>query len=206
MMNYCVYEHVFPNGKRYIGISNNPVKRWRNGEGYSTQPKVYRAIKKYGWDHIQHNIIIKRLTQEQAKTLEKYLIALLNTIEHGYNETIGGDHIRTYFIDSQVAKKLRQYKVCYGKDSYQKNCVVQLIDEAKNDSELANLVNEAHSAVTRKHGTFKGDADSLDEYFYHMFRYFDLNQKILNGEDVSNWKEESLGEFVGNYFIKILRK
>ena len=47
--NYCVYEHIFPNGKKYIGISCDAEKRWRNGKGYETQPKIARAINKYGW-------------------------------------------------------------------------------------------------------------------------------------------------------------
>ena len=35
---FCVYEHVFPNGKRYIGItSKKPEARWENGSGYSKE-------------------------------------------------------------------------------------------------------------------------------------------------------------------------
>lgn len=37
--NFCVYEHLFPNGKRYIGItSKNPKARWENGNGHDTMP------------------------------------------------------------------------------------------------------------------------------------------------------------------------
>lgn len=52
--SYCVYCHTFPNGKRYVGISSDCEKRWRNGKGYETQPKMNRAIQKYGWENIKH--------------------------------------------------------------------------------------------------------------------------------------------------------
>ena len=34
MNNYNVYKHTFPDGKIYIGVSTNPLKRWSNGHGY----------------------------------------------------------------------------------------------------------------------------------------------------------------------------
>ena len=37
---YSVYCHTFPNGKRYVGISSDCEKRWRNGKGYETQQKM----------------------------------------------------------------------------------------------------------------------------------------------------------------------
>lgn len=82
---YSVYEHVFPNGKRYIGITNNIDIRWRKGEGYKGQEKIYGAIEKYGWGNIQHNIIVSGIGVNQAKKLEEYLIKTLDTIENGYN-------------------------------------------------------------------------------------------------------------------------
>jgi hypothetical protein len=67
---FCVYEHLFPNGKRYIGItSKRPEARWEGGTGYDKdhQPVMYNAIQKYGWDNIEHNILFTDLTEEKAK-------------------------------------------------------------------------------------------------------------------------------------------
>lgn len=91
--SYCVYEHVFPNGKRYIGITCDVEKRWRNGKGYETQGKIANAIRCYGWENVKHNIIIDGISKEQAEKLERYLIAELDTIVNGYNTTIGGENI-----------------------------------------------------------------------------------------------------------------
>ena len=49
---YAVYMHTFPNGKRYIGISRNISRRFRNGKGYEGQPIIWSAIQKYGWESV----------------------------------------------------------------------------------------------------------------------------------------------------------
>lgn len=65
--NYVVYMHTFPNGKRYIGISRNVSRRFRNGKGYEHQPIMWNAIQKYGWQNVITTIISERLTELEAK-------------------------------------------------------------------------------------------------------------------------------------------
>ena len=92
---YCVYRHTTPSGKVYIGITKQEQKtRWQNGRGYITNIVFYRAIKKYGWDNIDHEILLEGLTEEDAKEAEVYLIAKHNATDrrYGYNITKGGDH------------------------------------------------------------------------------------------------------------------
>lgn len=50
----------------------------------------YRAIKKYGWDNIEHKIVISNLTKEQAEEVEKQLISYYKNIGLSYNITNGG--------------------------------------------------------------------------------------------------------------------
>ena len=89
---YSVYKHVFPNGKQYVGYtSKDPKDRWKNGSGYGTQ-SVYRAIKKYGWENIEHIVIRSGLSEEDALMLERKLIKhydLCNR-DKGYNFHPGG--------------------------------------------------------------------------------------------------------------------
>jgi hypothetical protein len=105
---WAVYEHVFPNGKRYIGISTDPEKRWNKGAGYRSdgQNKMHRAIKKYGWDNIEHNVILRGLTEDQAKQIEQDLIAALNTIADGYNSVAGGDTGRAFYINDFLLDRI----------------------------------------------------------------------------------------------------
>lgn len=93
MASYTVYLHTFPNGKRYVGITCQDVKRrWRNGKGYEGQV-VYGAILKYGWNNIKHEVLFEGLTKEQAEEEEKALIKRYDTTSHAnvYNVELGGN-------------------------------------------------------------------------------------------------------------------
>lgn len=93
-MSYYVYIHTCPNGKRYIGqhTGKDPKDRWRyNGRGYIRQV-FYRAIKKYGWNNIEH-IIYECDTKTEMNYLERYLISYYqsNNPKYGYNMSEGGE-------------------------------------------------------------------------------------------------------------------
>lgn len=93
MGNYCVYKHTSPSGKVYIGITGqSPEKRWSNGSGYHAHP-FRRAIEKYGWENIRHEILCEGLTLEEANQKEIELIAEYDSTnrEKGYNITLGGN-------------------------------------------------------------------------------------------------------------------
>ena len=74
MKNYCVYVHIFPNGKKYYGISKNTDKRWKNGKGYKGKPEMYKDILKYGWNNIEHIILKENLNFYEAQKIENELI------------------------------------------------------------------------------------------------------------------------------------
>jgi group I intron endonuclease len=91
--NCCVYCHTSPSSKKYVGISIDPEKRWNSGKGYVSSFRFYRAIKKYGWDSFEHEIIADNLTIEEAESLEKKLIKEWNLTDwrYGYNMRPGAD-------------------------------------------------------------------------------------------------------------------
>lgn len=91
---YCVYKHTSPSGKVYVGITCQvPEYRWANGNGYKQCAAFFNAIKKYGWDNIQHEIVLDGLTEDEAKRKECELIKQFKAQDrkHGYNLTAGGD-------------------------------------------------------------------------------------------------------------------
>lgn len=92
---YCVYIHVFPNKKVYIGITSiKTTSRWGlRGQKY-TAVRMSNAIKKYGWENVEHYILESNITKEQAIELEIKLIKSHNSNqkEFGYNNTIGGEY------------------------------------------------------------------------------------------------------------------
>ena len=94
MNNYSVYIHTCPNGKKYIGITSKvPEHRWAKGNNYRHNIHFHRAIKKYGWDEIKHEIIYTNLTEQEASVIEKNLIKKYNTMDskYGFNKTSGGE-------------------------------------------------------------------------------------------------------------------
>ena len=94
---WTVYCHTTPSGKRYIGITcRKPEHRWNNGNGYIKDTPFGKAIGKYGWNDIKHNILFDDLTEKEAKWLENYLICYYWTFvgfkdSKGYNCTLGGE-------------------------------------------------------------------------------------------------------------------
>ena len=159
MKTYSVYEHVFPNGKRYIGISCEPEKRWNGGHGYDTQPKMKRAIQSYGWDNIEHNIICEGLPKEQAERLEMYLIDKLDTINNGYNVSIGGGKVKGYYLNENVLHMLREAEIIYkeyGRSPKKEGITIQrFFEEGKTNRERSELVNII-DGVIEKHWYMSG--------------------------------------------------
>ena len=101
---WTIYMHTFPNNKKYIGVAitnddETPeqacLRRWgHDGEGYSTQ-RVGRAIKKYGWENVKHEILFERVSEDEVDELEVSLIQKYNCqIDNGegYNIDFGGKH------------------------------------------------------------------------------------------------------------------
>lgn len=111
---YLVYKHTTPNNKVYIGITSckKAEHRWRNGNGYSQQ-FFWRAIKKYGWDNIKHEVLFSNLTKEQAEQKEIELIKFYksNNSLYGYNIENGG-HVLC--VSETTKEKLRGNKFASG--------------------------------------------------------------------------------------------
>lgn len=91
---YKVYMHLFPNGKRYIGITSEDdvEQRWKRGRNYRNNPYFTHAVEKYGWDNIKHLIFCCRLSKEQAEIIEKQFIKHYDSANptYGYNLQEGG--------------------------------------------------------------------------------------------------------------------
>lgn len=109
--NYMVYCHTNKvNDKRYVGITcrKNPNHRWVNGHGYNKNQYFSRAIKKYGWDNFDHEMLAENLSENEAKQLEVEYIAKWNLIDRnkGYNLTVGGEGIAGFTHTEETKKKI----------------------------------------------------------------------------------------------------
>ena len=106
---FCVYKHTTPNGKVYIGITcQEPEQRWKNGKGYDIRSYFRKAIDKYGWDHITHEILASGLYENEASLAEEFYINMFCSTDRdrGYNLKSGG-YVGGRYTDA-VKEKLSQ--------------------------------------------------------------------------------------------------
>ena len=127
--NYSVYQHVTPDGMYYFGQTNNIKRRWEgNGKGYKgTALQPY--IEKFGWDNIQHIVLFRDQTKEDALFIEDFLIETaredgvcinkqrsgLVSKEEGYNQ----DRNQKYY--EQNKDRIRERQREYNREYYEQN-------------------------------------------------------------------------------------
>ena len=108
-MSYCVYRHISPSGKVYIGITGKkPEQRWQHGNGYKKNPFFYNAIVKYKWENFKHEILMDNLSKSEAIDLEKFFIFLYKSKDnkYGYNCTYGGDGVSGFKHTEDAKRKI----------------------------------------------------------------------------------------------------
>ena len=103
---YCVYKHTTPNGKVYIGQTKRTIQdRWKYGKGYTSHHHgwFWKAVEKYGWNNIKHEILYDNLSKESADYYEKYFIDLYQSTDkrYGYNCQTGGSRDYKYSEESK---------------------------------------------------------------------------------------------------------
>lgn len=95
MIIYSIYKCVnLKNGKIYVGIDKNwPTRRYAHksnsklNKGFS----LHAAIRKYGWENFQWEVLYNTKDDLHAKEMESFFIAEFNSFNNGYNETYGGE-------------------------------------------------------------------------------------------------------------------
>lgn len=106
---WTVYKHTSPSGKSYIGITSQKVEyRWgKNGNGYKNNTLFWKAITKYGWDNLTHEVLADNLTEQDAHNLEQYYIKKYNSYApNGYNLSLGGESGSYGYHHTEETKKI----------------------------------------------------------------------------------------------------
>ena len=105
---YC-YTNLI-NNKKYIGVTKTSLEKRAGCQGsyYEGCTKFYNAIKKYGWDAFQSEILKDNLTQQKASEYQKYYIDLYQTQkdEYGYNLREGGYDGYSFTMSEETKKKI----------------------------------------------------------------------------------------------------
>jgi group I intron endonuclease len=88
-----IYKISSPNGKVYIGRTNNFDGRMAehkcNALTKNSKNSLHKAIRKYGWDNMTKEIICEVETENSQKMEEQFIIAY-DSVRKGYNDTYNG--------------------------------------------------------------------------------------------------------------------
>lgn len=113
-MTYTLYLHTFPNGKVYVGCTQQSlaVRYGYKGEGYNHQERMWNAIQDFGWDNIKHEVLETTEDRDRASELEQYYINKYNSTdpEHGYNTRSGGLGAPMGPISADICEKITKGK------------------------------------------------------------------------------------------------
>ena len=108
--NYSVYQHVTPDNMYYFGQTQNVEKRWEANGIHYKETSLYPYIEKFGWDNIQHIVLFRDQTKENALWIENFLI-----------ETAREDGVCINKQRSGLVSKEEGYKQEYDKQYYEQN-------------------------------------------------------------------------------------
>lgn len=188
---WMVYEHVFPDGKSYIGITGKDAEsRWENGFGYKNQPKVWAAIQQYGWDNVEHRILADNLSAPQACAVEKAFIRERDSQRNGYNANEGGTMPRRdSYLSSSVLGHLQKQKT----DPLLSGAteLAELIVKAREEPEQADFWNDADEAISAKYGCPENSIDSEIMWWQHLMDYCNLHIELNTSLNETHREAES---------------
>lgn len=178
---WCVYLHTNKiNNKKYVGItSRNPLVRWQNGNGYTSNKHFSNSIKKYGWENgFIHEILYTNLSEEKACEIEKTLITKYQSydMKYGYNQDMGGHTAGQHSQETKAKISLNQQKVVFQYDRYTGN-FINAFDSTLEAEKYLNIPNSNISSVCvkknktshdfifryEKDGYIRGERLSLEE-------------------------------------------
>ena len=146
--NYSVYQHVTPDGMYYFGATQNVERRWRNNGAEYKRTALQPYIEKFGWDNIQHIVLFKDQTKENAIWIEDFLIETAREDGVCINKNRSGNiskedgYSQEYYEENkqQILEQQKQYyeenkdkKREYNRQYYQRK------KEEKQFKELGNL-------------------------------------------------------------------
>ena len=176
-MSTYVYKHNVTNGKIYIGIADDYIKRWDNGKGYRDNNVFFNDIIRYGWENIEHQILYKFDDRKQAEQLETKLIIEYDAEnpEKGYNQTKHKQHRLKINVDKEMrTRRIEKYNEI-------RQAIKSFLDLPENIRFIVFLIYRGHINYT----DIKDDLMKC-EYSKQIFDFFYNNLVFINDTTIEN--------------------
>lgn len=186
------------NGKVYIGQSINLEARKyghkssafnKKANDYNSQ--FHQAIRKYGWDNFDYEIIAELTPEEYSKEtlnkLEIFFIKYYNSYHNGYNATEGGDGKKEGQKGELNGRaKLTLEDVIYIRECYNAHIPFkQVYEQYKNKITKRGL---------QKVWWFETWKDILPEYHTEENKYFHSHQAKANSSEIASNNKRCFNE------------
>ena len=111
-MIYTIYKSVnTKTGKVYIGFDSKWPNRKIVHKSASKKgtTKFYNAIRKYGWDTFEWEILYQSKDREHTlNIMESFFIKEYDSFDNGYNLTLGGDGCFGMVLSSEAKKNISE--------------------------------------------------------------------------------------------------
>jgi group I intron endonuclease len=152
-----VYVHTcLPNGKSYVGQTTAGVPsrwrdqvkitRWTRNAGY--EYPLSHAIRKYGKDAFEHQVLATASSKEELDNLERLWIWALRTCEDGYNLARGGEGNPGLAHTPESKKKISQNRK--GKGIGNRNAAGTVRSEENRRKDSLRLQGKTYSVTHRE--------------------------------------------------------
>lgn len=122
MSKYVIYKATNKeNGKSYVGFDSNWPKRQRDHKRAATEYVFHQAIRKYGWDAFEWEILYESGDHEYTlNEMEEYFIRFYKShmSENGYNMTYGGEGTLGWNPSEETRSKISESnkgRACWNK-------------------------------------------------------------------------------------------
>lgn len=167
--SWTIYRHISPSGKVYVGITSQKAiyKRWGYGAGYKHAILFYRAILKYGWSNIKHEVLFTNLTESRAKSLEISLIRHYKNLGISYNITNGGEGTNGWCPSSETRDKMRLSKLGR-KLSVATRTKMSEAGKGKRSGELNPMFGKFHTEETKAAMSIKRRGENNPRYGHSL--------------------------------------
>jgi polyribonucleotide nucleotidyltransferase len=142
MKPYSLYELEFPNGKKYLGITHQPDRRWIQQCQASAREKqdfpLYKAIRKYGSASVKRRILVVG-TLEFIREMEIAAIAKYDTlVPQGYNVALGGQ-ISPSAVPEVLKKMSEGQRRAWANPEYKEKMRAKFKERVRSDEHKVNL-------------------------------------------------------------------
>lgn len=151
------------NNRKYIGVSNNPDRRFKEHLKRATNvsedgcKRLSRAIRKYGADSFKIEILYETDERLSAFDAEVFYISLFGSYEFGYNASKGGegsDRIQPWKKGTKGAVIPNSGSFIGGQFSGEKHVKSKLSDKDRFDIWNRKLLGESANDLAKEYGVY----------------------------------------------------